>query len=256
MKKLNLDFIKKADYILVFLCAAVGLIFLLILIIYTAANTLFSSSSSDVSVSVIETNNQNKELPDNNNNEESTDEELIEFTSMMNDVYVFKVKNPKMREEKVSISMYKGSSRSDDDGLTNFLFINSQKEEYKLFPSNSQYIYSYSNGYDFYDSDSNDYKGKNDTLRFYAVIKADTNNDKYLNSDDDISLYVSGYNGKNLTEISSSIMSCKEIGKHKILFTEFHDGELKYYVFDYKKKEKDLIKSVKQKVKEKSIEIY
>jgi len=26
MKKLNLDFIKKADYILVFLCAAVGLL--------------------------------------------------------------------------------------------------------------------------------------------------------------------------------------------------------------------------------------
>ncbi len=247
MKKLNLEFIKKADYILVFLCATIGLLFFLASLSFIVYDRLSRHSSYERSVTRIETEEEQSQEPSEDNSKEEIDEkESIKFQEMIKDVYVFKVTDPKIRIETRLSSKYGKEKTNIDDGLTNFLFINDQKEEYKLFPTNSQYIRNF----------HLKYNGK-DSVRYnlYTVIKADTNNDKYLDDNDDISFYISDYNGKKIMEVSSSIMSLEYIGAHRFLFTEFHDNELKYYVFDCVKREKNLIKSVKQKVEYKNIHL-
>lgn len=247
MKKLNFEFIKKADYILVFLCAIVGLLFFLASITFIVVDS-FSSSSHNQSVTIIESNDQNEELSDDSKEEESEVKETIEFNSMIKDVYVFTVSDPKkiIRMKRSRLSSY---DEEDYAIRTNFLFISDHKEEYKLFPTNSQYIYDF-------DLNHNGEAHIKDSIPYnlYAVIKKDTNNDKQLNDDDDISFFISDYNGKNLMEISSSIMGIEAIKHNQILFSEFHDNELKYYAFDCIKREKKLIKSVKQEVKHKYVQ--
>ena len=238
--KIDIEFIKKADYILIFLCALAVLIMLSIVLIHELVNT----GHKEVAVS----NNINDEGEDENEEgkegQKKEEKEHIEFYRPWDDGYLFKVKNYDLPLESSSFS--KRSSYSEENpeyGLCNFLFINSKKEEYKLFPSNSQYIYRYNFIYD-----------KEDSLRcnLYAVIKSDTDNDKKLTTSDDVSLYISDADGKNLTEISSNIQSL-ECFWDKIIFTEYHDKELKYFAFDCKKRKKDFIKSAKQNKTDKQI---
>ncbi len=246
MKKLNLEFIKKADYILVFLCATIGLLFFLASLSFIVYDMLSRHSSYERSVTRIETEEEQSQEPSEDNPKEEIEEkESIKFQEMIKDVYVFRVTDPKIRIETRLSSKYGKEKTNIDNGLTNFLFIYDQKEEYKLFPTNSQYIRNFLL-YNYNEKDSVRYN-------LYTVIKADTNNDKYLDDNDDISFYISDYNGKKLMEVSSSIMSLEHISGYRFLFTEFHDNELKYYVFDCAKREKKLIKSVKQKVEDKII---
>ncbi|MBR4839376.1 MAG: hypothetical protein IK005_02735 [Paludibacteraceae bacterium] len=241
--KIDIEFIKKADYILVFLCSLAGLIMLSFLLI----DVFFKPSHKEVTVN----NSINNENEDKNEGEKEgqkkEEKEHIEFYSLLNDGYLFKVKNYNLPLEYSRISKIKSYDEEEMEyGLSNFLFINSKKEEYRLFPSNSQYIYKYSFIYE-----------KEDSLEcnLYAVIKNDTNDDKKLTTSDDVSLYISDPDGKNLTEISPDIQSLEQFLSRKIVFTEYHDKELKYYAFDCKKREKIHIKSVKQDYSSKKLDL-
>ncbi|MFC2603568.1 MAG: hypothetical protein ACFNX0_06670, partial [Treponema sp.] len=139
----------------------------------------------------------------------------------------------------------------DSDGITNFIFVKSDgQEELKLFPSNV-FIYKYE-----FSRDSEELYAYSHECNIYAVIKGDTNNDKVLSSEDDISLYVSDYNGKNLKEISPSIMSVLLIDKNELLFTEYAEEKLSYFVYDCAKHTKTLLKTAVQEMNHKEIRFY
>ncbi len=67
------------------------------------------------------------------------------------------------------------------------------------------------------------------------------------------SLFISEYDGSQLTEISKSITSFRVVDKNQFLYTEYDGKKLSYYSFDAEKKEKKLIKTVEQEIDEKWI---
>lgn len=244
MGKLNFEFIRKINHVLIFLGACAGIVFICVLVGCAIFDAISSSSSRDESAVFVKTDAADVASPsdveaeNNAENEggvkEEEEKEYIEFNRMLKDVYVFDVLDSSLCVKKdVTRSRYSRSTEARNKSVhANFLFVNSNKEEHKLFPTNSQYIIKHS---------------FRDSCAIYVVIKHDTNGDKVLDFSDDASLYVSDYDGKNLMEMSSSVFDSKPIGKGLILITEFHDDELKFYVLDCVKREKNLIKSVKQK---------
>ena len=189
--------------------------------------------------------------------------EYVNFNTKLNDVYIFDVKSSGIRADEgyedsanslgiVGKGYNNTSFYSASDGITNFIFVKDGTDnELKLFSSNV-FIYKYQ----FQRLDERYSSGSNHTLNVYAVIKNDTNKDKVLNSRDNISLYVSNYDGTELTEISSSIIEFKFIDKNQFMFTE-HDGKtLSYYAYNTATKNKKLIKSVEQEISQKSIMMY
>ena len=90
----------------------------------------------------------------------------------------------------------------------------------------------------------------------YAVVKNDTTNDKVLNDDDDIALYVSDYDGTDVKETSSLIVTFRFLDGEEFLFSEY-DGEVQsYFVYDCKTNIKTPIRSVKQEFEEKNISLF
>ena len=81
-------------------------------------------------------------------------------------------------------------------------------------------------------------------------------NDKILNSEDDIALYVSDYDGTHVKEIASSIITFRFLGGEEILFSEYDGTVQSYFVYDCKTNVKTLIKSIKQEIIEKEIALY
>ena len=93
-------------------------------------------------------------------------------------------------------------------------------------------------------------------FNIYAVIEEDTNNDKQLDSNDKIALYVSDFDGKNLKAISSSIYYLDFVDRDVFLFTEYNDGKVYYYEYDGKSKNKKLIKYVEKELDNKYINLW
>ncbi|MGP1457793.1 MAG: hypothetical protein ACTTKL_00555 [Treponema sp.] len=246
MKKEVFEFIKKADYVLAFVLAVLG-------IAATAAtivrDLLPFHRAKPHQVAVVE-------------DAAAEIKEYVEFETKIKDAYVFSVKSSAVKADGeygagkaewsgMGFSNALGKSYSGD-GVTNFIFVKAgEKEEYKLFPSNV-FIYKY------YLAEVGDER-RQDRPRgcnVYAVGKSDTTGDKILSSEDDIALYVSDYDGKNVKEISSSIMTFQFLGGDEALFSEY-DGEVRsYFAFGCKTGIKTLIKSVKETLEEKKIALY
>lgn len=94
-------------------------------------------------------------------------------------------------------------------------------------------------------------------IRDAYIFKEDTNNDKILDGKDDIALYISDYDGKNLNEISASIDTFAFIDKNQFLFTEYNGTDSTYYAYDCAERKKYMIKSgVKEKSAGKLIVLY
>lgn len=90
----------------------------------------------------------------------------------------------------------------------------------------------------------------------YAVVKNDTTNDKVLNDDDDIALYVSDYDGTDVKETSSLIVTFRFLDSEEFLF--FEDGRevQSYFVHNCKTNVKTPIKSLQQEFEEKNIALF
>ncbi len=241
MKKLNFELIRKIDYILVFVAAMVAIVSFLVFLI-----TL-----------IIDNFNRNRyeidEMPVVESSEEKI-EQYIHFEEKIDDVFIFSVKSSGIRADEIIGSgdnMKQSSSFSNSagryysgDGIVNLLFVKDENNEKKLFDSNV-FIYKYIL------KNTNEYTT---TCRnVYAVVTKDTNNDKTLSSSDNISLFISEYDGSQLTEISKSITSFRIVDKNQFLYTEYDGKKLSYYSFDAEKKEKKLIKTVEQEIDEKWI---
>ena len=243
MKKLSFELIRKIDFVLVFILAAAGIVVLSVALI----KELIPDRSTPNQVAVVA-------------DEDTEIKEYVEFNRKLRDVYVFDVRSSGIRAEEdfyadMKLSGSAGLSNSfggsyGRDGVTNLLFVNGKtKEERKLFPSNV-FIYKHQ-----FEQDGEHLEFPH-ACNVYAVVKADTNKDKLLNSSDDVSLYVSDYDGNNLQEVSPSVIAFRFIGEDEFMFTEYDGSKLSYFVYDCKSRTKELIKSAVQEISEKEIAMW
>lgn len=242
MKKNFIEIIKKIDYVLILVFSILGIV----LIGYELFSDLFYWPRTPQEMVVVES--PAKKI-----------EEKVEFCTKLKDTFVFKVKSSEIELEETeqpvvssdvsNFSVYKKSS--DGIGIANLVFVKKDgSEELKLFPRNA-FIYRHK----FYSDSDKDSRTKN-LSNIYAVVKNDTNGDKVLNSKDDIHLYISDYDGKNLVEISQAIVTFEMIEDNQFLYTEYDGKNLIYYYYDLETEKKTKIKSVEQNLKEKYIDMY
>ena len=243
MKKAVFEFIKKADFVLVFVLAVFGIVGITVIFI-TDVLPFNRSRSNFEQVAVAE--DEHVEL-----------KEYLEFETKIKDAYVFRIRSSALRtdtaffeakEERNSGGLVKASGNAPD-GITNFIFVkDGGRTEHRLFQSNV-FIYRYR----IAESENTQYPQE---CNVYAVVKNDTTNDKVLNDDDNIALYVSDYDGTDVKEISSSIVTFRFLDGEEFLFSEY-DGEVQsYFVYDCKTNIKTPIRSVKQEFEKKNIALF
>ena len=254
MKKFNFEIIKKIDYVLVLVIALVGIVSFLV----EKISSIPRHKSETPHISIVDS--------DEDLSPEET-KESVDFLKKIDDVYVFEVSTKAIKSDELGGPVYSDmefsnsigqSYRQSSSQTVNFIFVK-DGEEYSLLPSKA-YIYkyelkssvedapvyadfvvSYSSGHDF---------------NVYAVVEEDSNGDKKLDSKDNISLYVSDYDGKNIQKISSSIYYYENLGKNKFLFTEYKDGKICFYEFDWETKKVAQIKTLEQEITEKRINLW
>lgn len=259
MKKLNFELIKKIDYVLVLLIAIVCIVSFLI---EKISRYIPRKHSEPAHISVINSD-------DDTLSEET--KESINYLKKVDDTYVFTISTNAIKSAELSDSIYTGngydgvaisnsisqSVRQSSSQIVNFIF-KKGTEEYNLF-SSKVYIYKYelkdSNDLEIYPA-SYPYHITGHDFNIYAVIKDDSNNDKKLDSKDNISLFVSDYDGKNLHEISSSIYYLENVDRNMYLFTEYNAGKVSFFEYDGNTDKVTLIKKIEQDLYEKEIKLW
>ena len=259
MKKLNFELIKKIDYVLVLFIAIVCIALFLT---EKISRYIPRKHLEPAHISVI-----------NSDDDVSSEEikESINFLKKVDDTYIFTISTNAIKSAELSDSIYTGngynglaisnsigqSIRQSSSQIVNFMF-QKGKEENKLF-SSKVYIYKYElkkfRNQEIYQS-SYPYPLTGHDFNIYAVIKDDSNNDKKLDSKDNISLFVSDYDGKNLHEISSSIYYLENIEQNIYLFTEYNDGKVSFFEYDGNTDKVTLIKTIEQELNEKEIKLW
>ncbi|UTC67076.1 MULTISPECIES: hypothetical protein [unclassified Treponema] len=245
MKKISFELIKKIDFVLIFIFSILGIITWVIVMI-----DIFDPFSSRHSVS-----NEVAIIEDETKEEIR---EYIEFNEKIKDVFIFNLKSSKIKADglyddipKASLkSGANSSAKSRNEGITNLIFIKDKNyEEYKLFESNI-FIYRYR----FVEAANRNNISCDKNI--YAVVNEDTNNDKTLNTKDNVALYVSDYDGKNLIKVSNSVYKVRLTDNNQLLFTEYDGTALTFFLYDIDLNKKIKLKSIEQAVLEKDIYLY
>ena len=256
MKKINFEIIKKINSVL-------------ILIIAVAVIISFSVTTIKKYIPRKQPKTAQIKIVDSNNEKEAEKiEETIDFYKKIDDVYIFSVSSSAIQSEELAEPEYLSlemsnaigqSMRYSSSQLINFIFEKEGKET-SLF-SSKVFIYKHqlknstsipidlsasAYPYDLSDHDFN----------IYAVIKNDTNNDKTLDSKDNISLYISDYDGSNLQEISSSIYYFECVDKNIFVYSEYSNGIVSFYEYDGNQKKIKLIRSFEKELTEKRINLW
>lgn len=215
-------FICKANQIIFFLAAVVIAGFLLIALLIE----IFGSSYQPPQVKIID---------DGSSGQAEIEETPYEvnFAAKIKDVFIFKL----TREYIVSKSKDKAlgmmdsySAEYSNHSVVNMLFVESQGENRKLFDSDV-YITEYEfSGFEdedkevvlsTYEYNSYDIKIP---INLYSVISSDSNNDGFLNEDDDASLFRSDYAGESIQKIIDNVLDYQKLDSDTLLIG-LKDGE-------------------------------
>lgn len=252
MKKINWEIVKKIDYALILFTFFVLIIaFIVNLIVNAVRKPKYTPSHIDI----VDINNQSsvKEI-----------EESFDFLRKVDDVYIFTISTNAISSTDLSESGYSPSISNamgnfgKDKQIINFCFLKDSKET-TLF-SSKLFVYKYelknTNEIKPEPPVGSSYLYPEHNFNIYAAIKEDTNNDKKLDSRDNISLFVSDYDGKNLQEISSSIYYLECIEYNKYIYTEYKDNKLSFYEYDGNTKKITFLKSIEQKPLTKEIKLW
>ena len=157
-------------------------------------------------------------------NEENNIKKVLTYNKKINEYLVFNLES----ESVVNIS---SSTRAKKDAANNantvnLIFINEFTGQQKKLFVNDQIIIDT----DYYNQEN----GKNFKIskNIYASIPIDSNNDKKIDKNDDINLYVSDYNGDNLKQIFSNIYFYQIIDNDLILIKKYENNRLKYFMYN------------------------
>ena len=256
MKKINFEIIKKINSVLILIIAVAVIISFSV---ETVKNIIPRKHAKTAQIKIVDSNNE-KEVEEI--------KESIDFYKKIDDVYIFSVSSSAIQSEELAEPEYLSlemsnaigqSMRYSSSQLINFIFEKNDEEKTLFSPKVFIYKHQLKNStsihidppvsaypYDLSDHDFN----------IYAVIKNDTNNDKTLDSKDNISLYISDYDGSNLQEISSSIYYFECTGQNIFVFSEYKNGKVSFYEYDGNLKKIKLIKSFEKELTEKRINLW
>lgn len=255
MKKLNFETIKKINSILILIIAVAIIISFSV---QTIKKIIPRKQPKTAQIKIVDSNNE-KEVAEI--------KESIDFYKKIDDVYIFSVSSSAIQSEELimseslnlEVSNAIGQSMRSSQQLINFIF-EKNGDEKSLFTS-KVFIYKHqlknSQSVQIDPPVSAYPYGINDhDFNIYAVIKNDTNNDKTLDSKDNISLYISDYDGNNLQEISSSIYYFGCTDKNIFVFSEYNNGEVRFFEYDGNLKKVKIIKTFKKELTEKRINLW
>lgn len=244
MENRFIETVKKIDAVLILIACVAVIIFLIV-----SAFSMFGGGWYE------EPPNQIIVADSNDPDEKVEVKETVTFYKSVKDVYVFSVSSTAINSDDLvemtaesGFSM-KNSVKSFNSAVANFIFVKDGVQK-RLFDKNAL-IYKYS----LANTDENDYPLSHD-FNIYAVVNHDTNGDQLLNGMDNVSLYVSEYDGSGLQQISSSMFSFDIVSKNEFVFSEYDGTKETFYRFNRETGKKVMLTSVSQEVEEKRISMY
>ena len=256
MKKINFETIRKIVYILVLIIAVTVIITFSVRAI---KDHLPRKKAKTAQIKVVDSEDEEE-------TEDTT--ESIDYLTKLDDVYVFAVSSSAIKSDELSLPTTMGIEMSNAIGqsiprygssqIINLLFVKNGQET-SLFSSKA-FIYKYQLKNSYYPSPESasiySYSTLDHDFNIYAVIKNDTNNDKILDSKDNISLYVSDYDGNNLQELSPSIYYFTCTDNNVFVFSEYNEGKISFYEYDGNLKKVSLITTFEKELTEKRINLW
>ena len=243
MENRFIETVKKIDAVLILVAGVALIIFLC-----AAAYDMFGGHDYEPPNQII--------IADSNDPDEKVEvKETVTFYKSVKDVYVFSVSSTAINSDDLvemtaesGFSM-KNSVKSFNSAVANFIFVKDGVQK-RLFDKNAL-IYKYS----LANTDENVYPLLHD-FNIYAVVNQDTNGDQLLNGMDNVSLYVSSYDGTGLEMLSPSIYSFDFSAKNIFVYSEYDGTKETFYRFNCETGKKVMLTSVSQEVEEKRIAMY
>lgn len=242
MENRFIETVKKIDAVLILVAGVALIIFLC-----AAAYDMFGGHDYEPPNQII--------IADTSDPDDNTEvRETVSFMKAVKDVYVFAVQSTAIRSDELVEGSALGKSmqnsfKSFNPAVANLIFVKDGAQK-RLFDKNAL-IYKYT----LADFDNEGYI-MNCDFNIYAVVNQDTNGDKVLNGMDNVSLYVSSYDGTGLEMLSPSIYSFDFSAKNTFVYSEYDGTNQTFYRYDHETGKKSLLTSVEQEVEEKSIALY
>lgn len=190
--------------------------------------------------------------------------ETTEYLAKSRDVHVFAVKSNAIKTQDAALDeamTYSSSNLIGKAGkggginpIVNLIFARGDGADEKRLFSENVFIERYS----FERREYNDSTRETEVVfpkNAYAVIERDDNGDGVLSADDFVCLYISDYDGGNLKKLAGNICFCR-IEEDALIFADYKDGEKTYRAYDSKTGRVKKIKSSKESVAEKQINLW
>ncbi|MBQ9239083.1 MAG: hypothetical protein IJ191_07215 [Treponema sp.] len=222
----SIETIKNINSVLIFSAAIIGLILLLV----TFVQEILPHRQIRNQVEVISAET------------ERTIEEHVDFVTKLRDVFVFSVRSTAVGEPveyrsgtdygydvaNVVGNLKQSVYGKKESGVVNLIFISADGTVERTLFSQNVFIYTYKLIIDY-----RDYLPARPAFskNLYAVVPVDSNGDGVLNSDDCIQLYVSEYDGSNVTVLSGNVYSVSVVDNNTLVFSDFKNGERTWYEY-------------------------
>jgi hypothetical protein len=230
MKSKIYNFITHANQLLLFVLA----IALLVMTLSTLLSNLRDTTPMEVKVASHQEDNTTKGEAKNIANTKS-------FLQYIKDIYIIQLKSSGVPNSSKHESTLAFSSLGyATDGVTiNLIFTKKNGQSHKLFPKDvyiRSTLLAKEGGKVQHDSKRLD-------RNIYAVIVNDTNGDARLNSEDKEDLFVSDYDGKNLSLVFKDIENYLHIADNQLLITRVVKGEKEFFTYDVVSEELTLLET-------------
>jgi len=230
MKSKIYNFITQANQLLLFVLA----IALLVMTLSTLLSNLRHTTQMEVKVASSQEDNTTKGETKNIVTTKS-------FLQYIKDTYIVQLKSNGMpsNSKKVSTLAYSSLGYETDGVTINLIFTKKNTQSYKLFPKD---VYIRSTLLTR-EGEKGQHDNKKLDRNIYAVIVNDTNGDARLNSEDKEDLFVSDYDGKNLSLVFKDIEDFTHIADNQLLITRVVKGEKEFFTYDVVSEELTLLET-------------
>ena len=149
----------------------------------------------------------------------------IFFKEDIMDVFVFEISANAIETKKKGTVVNMFEYYGDKFETVNLLFAPKSGESYNLMENNA-YIISAS----FYKSGENSYQKLSKNL--YLIVSDDTNGDGFLSTKDSADLFMSDYNGKNMSVVLKGVETFDVIQDDLLLIEKKSEGKKLFYTFN------------------------
>ncbi len=165
--------------------------------------------------------------------------QTLRFNAVLKDTYVFTLESDAVVEPSSARMEMNAPALKRvryDQEVVNMYFVSSDTKKESSLLTDNALIVSYGLANDEKD------RGLITEQNFYAIVSADSNGDKRLSAEDAVGLFVSNYNGTELTQIGKDVYSCRLVKNNILLFTEADGTATVFKVYDENRRRVEEIK--------------